>query len=121
MTSSPINQAIGALKLASLNIDHPGTIRAATVQTACSEAIGRLQNNQPHADDLVRLYAQLLNVTPPGHWPHVTLIDDAPLRFGCVITDAAGNLVDRQVGKTIEGITEMIRLRFTRPTAETKP
>lgn len=119
--TSPANHAIGALKLAVLNIDHPGVVARSTVQSACAEAIGRLQSNQPHADDLVRLYAQLLNVTPPGHWPHVTLIDDAPLRFGCVITDAAGNLVDRQVGKTIEGITEMIRLRFTRPNAEAAP
>jgi hypothetical protein len=116
--TSPANQAIGALKLAVLNIDHPGVVPRTTGQNACVEAIGCLQSNLPHADDLVRLYTQLLNVTPPGHLPHVTLIDDAPLRFGCVITDAAGNLVDRQVGKTIEGITQMIRLRFTRPTAE---
>ncbi|MBU1282855.1 MAG: hypothetical protein KJ989_15380 [Gammaproteobacteria bacterium] len=118
---SPANQAIGALKLAVLNIEHPGTVSPATVTTACTDAASRLQSNQPHADDLVRLYSQLLAVTPPGYWPHVTLVDDAPVNFGCVITDAAGNVVDRQVGKTTEGITEMIRLRFTRPTAENKP
>ena len=118
---SPAKQAIGALKLAVLNIEHPGTVSAATVTTACNDAAISLLSNQPHADDLVRLYSQLLAVTPPGYLPHVTLVDEAPVNFGCVITDAAGNVVDRQVGKTTEGITELIRLRFTRPTAENKP
>jgi hypothetical protein len=116
--TSPANQAIGALKLADLNLEHPGVVTRTTVQNACHAAIGRLQNNQPHADDLVRLYSQLLAVTPPGYWPHVTLTDDTTTAFGCVITDAAGNVVDRQIGKTTEGIAELIRLRFTRPKAE---
>ncbi|MBX9762854.1 MAG: hypothetical protein K2Y24_07480 [Pseudomonadaceae bacterium] len=119
--TSPANHAIGALKLAVLNIDHPGVVARSTVQNACAEAIGRLQSNQPHADDLVRLYTQLFSVTPNGYLPHVTLIDSTPAKFGCVITDIAGNVVDRQVGKTIEGITEIIRLRFTRPNAEAAP
>lgn len=119
--TSPANHAIGALKLAVLNIDHPGVVTRTTVQNACVEAIGRLQSNLPHADDLVRLYTQLLNVTPAGYLPHVTLTHTAPAHFGCVITDAAGNVVDRQVGKTTEGIAELIRLRFTRPTAEATP
>lgn len=119
--TSPANHAIGALKLADLNLDHPGVVTRAAVQSACQAAIGRLQSNQPHADDLVRLYTQLLAVTPPGYWPHVTLTHTAPANFGCVITDAAGNVVDRQVGKTTEGIAELIRLRFTRPQAEATP
>jgi len=119
--TSPANHAIGALKLAVLNIDHPGVIRPSIVQTAAVEAIGRLQSNQPHADDLVRLYTQLLAVTPAGYLPHVTLTQASSSAFGCVITDAAGNVVDRQVGKTTEGIAEIIRLRFTRPIAEATP
>lgn len=119
--TSPANHAIGALKLAVLNIDHPGVISRSTVQSACAQAIGRLQSNLPHADDLVRLYTQLLAVTPAGYLPHVTLTHTAPAHFGCVITDAAGNVVDRQVGKTTEGIAELIRLRFTRPNAEATP
>lgn len=118
---SPANQAIGALKLAELNIDHPGVVTRATVQNACQAAIGRLLSNQPHADDLVRLYTQLLAVTPPGYLPHVTLVNDAPAKYGCVITDAEGNVVDRQVGKTTEGITELVRLRLTRTNAEATP
>ena len=116
--TSPANHAIGALKLAVLNIDHPGVVRPSIVQTAAVDAIGRLQSNQPHADDLVRLYSQLLAVTPTGYLPHVTLTHTTPANFGCVITDAAGNVVDRQIGKTTEGIAELIRLRFTRPKAE---
>ena len=110
---SAIAHAIGALKLVSVHLDHPCTVSQETVRDVCNEAVQHLQGNHPHADDLPRFYSSLLAVTPRGHLPHVTLTDDPPVNYGCVITDAAGNVVTRQVGKSIEGITEIIRLRFT--------
>jgi hypothetical protein len=119
--TSPANQAIGALKLADLHLDHPGVVSRTIVQGACHAAIGRLQSNQPHADDLVRLYTQLLDAIPLGYLPHVTLMHAGPTQFGCVITDAEGKVVDRQTGKTTEGIAQIIRLRLTAPKAEVTP
>lgn len=113
MSTSAAQHAIGALKLASLHLDHPSVVPARVLRGACAEAIGHLQANQPHADDLVRLYSSLLAVTPRGHLPHVTLTGNPATPYGCVITNAAGQLVDCQAGKTIEGITEMIRLRHS--------
>jgi len=113
MSTSAAQHAIGALKLASLHLDHPSVVPATVLRGACNEAIAHLQANQPHADDLGRLYCSLFAVLPRGHLPHVTLTLDKAAPYACVITNAAGDLVDRQAGKTIEGITEMIRLRHS--------
>lgn len=111
MSTSATQHAIGALKLASLHLDHPSVIPGRVLHATCAEAIDRLQTNQPHADDLGRLWCSLFAVLPGGYLPHVTLTTDQAVPFACVITDATGNVVDRQAGKTIEGITEIIRLR----------
>jgi hypothetical protein len=70
-----------------------------------------LQVSRPHAEELGRLYADLLAVTPRGSLPYVTLTLDPAMPYACVITDAAGQVIDRQVGKTSAGIVERIRLR----------
>lgn len=108
----PIKEAVGALKLVSLHLDHPTVVGSRTLREACNEAIERLQATLPPcAEDLGRLYQQLLAVTPRGHLPHVTLTTEPSTPYGCVITDASGNVVDRQVGKTVEGLAAMIAAR----------
>lgn len=113
MSTSATQHAIGALKLAGLHLDHPSVIPGRVLRAACTEAIDRLQLNQPHAHDLGRLYCSLFDALPRGYLPHVTLTTDPAAPFACVITNATGDLVDRQAGKTIEGITEIIRLRHS--------
>jgi len=113
MTTSAAQHAIGALKLASLHLDHPSVVPAIVLRGACNEAIVHLHADQPHADDLGRLYCSLFAVLRRGYLPYVTLTTDPATPFACVITDGAGHVVDRQAGKTIEGITEMIRLRHS--------
>lgn len=115
MTISANQHAIGALKLTSLYLDHPSVVSADTLRGACTEAIIHLRANQPHADDLGRFWCALFAVLPRSFLPYVTLTTDPATPYACVITDAAGNVVDRQLGKTIEGITELIRLRHTAP------
>lgn len=113
MSTSAAQHAIGALKLASLHLDHPSVVPATVLRGACTEAIAHLQASQPHAEDLGRLYCSLFAVLPRGYQPHVTLTLDKAAPYACVITNATGDLVDRQAGKTIEGITEMIRHRHS--------
>jgi len=115
--TSATHHAVGALKLTRLHLDHPSVIPARVLRDTCTEAIARLQLNEPHADDLGRLWCALFAVLPRGFLPHVTLTREPATPFACVITDATGNLVDRQLGKTIEGITELIRLRHGAPSA----
>jgi hypothetical protein len=115
MTISANQHAIGALKLTSLHLDHPGVVPATVLRDACADAIALLRLNHPCAADLGSFFCSLLAVTPRGYMPYVTLTTDPATPYACVITDADGNIVDRQLGKTIEGITEMIRLRHTEP------
>lgn len=121
MKPSSTQHAIGALKLVALHLDHPTVVSPALLRAASSEAIERLQNHIPHADDLGRLYAALIAVTPRGHLPHVTLTKDPAVPYGAVITDASGVIVTRQIGKSIEGLTQIIALRFPPQPAEVKP
>lgn len=111
---SAVHHAIGALKLVRLHIDHPTVISSELLGSAASEAVERLIARNPHMADLGELYASLLAVTPLGHLPHVTLTRDAKTPYGAVVTDSHGNVVARQIGKTIEGLTQLIALQFGR-------
>ncbi|MCQ4297473.1 hypothetical protein NAU58_17995 [Pseudomonas stutzeri] len=121
MTTSAAQQAIGALKLTSLYLDHPSVVAAGVLRGACDDAIARLRLDHPCADDLGRLWCALFDVLPLGYLPHVTLNKDPTAPFACFITDGAGNVVDRQAGKTIAGITELIRLRLPAGRGEAQP
>lgn len=121
MKPSAHEHAIGALKLVALHLDHPTVIDKATVRAASNEAIGHLQAQNPHAADLGRLYAALIAVTPRGWLPYVTLTMDPITPYGAVITNAAGEITHRQVGKTIDGLTQLIALRFPVGCGEAQP
>lgn len=113
MKPSVTEHAIGALKLVAMHLDHPTVIKPATLRAASLEAIEHLQAQQPpQAADLGRLYAALLAVTPRGWIPYVTLTLDPTTPYGAVITNGAGEIVHRQIGKSIEGLTQIIALRF---------
>lgn len=110
--NSPVKDAIGVLKLVGLHIEHPTVVSQRTLRAASDEAIARLEaTTTAQADELGRLYCALLSATPRGHVPYVTLTTSPATPYGCVITNADGNVVDRQVGKTIEGLVAMIAAR----------
>lgn len=114
MKPTAINDAIGALRLGVLHLDHPTVIKAAVVRDANAEAIGRLEayQGQPNAQELPRLYRLLISVTPRGYLPYVTLTTDTERPYGAVVTNQAGDIVARQLGKTVEGLAELIRLQL---------
>lgn len=104
--------AIGALKLVELHLDFPTVIDRATVRDASREAIERLQQPQDaNARHLPALVCALFQRLPRNLVPHVTITRDAQRPFAAVITDTDGNLVDRQMGKTIEGLVELLAAR----------
>jgi hypothetical protein len=113
MKPTATQHAIGALKLMCLHLDHPAVIDRAVMRAASTEAIERLQAQTPgQVADLGPLYSALLAVTPRGHLPHVTLTLNPATPYGAVITDAHGNVVARQIGKTIDGLTQLIAASF---------
>lgn len=111
-TPSALTHAIGALKLVRLHIEHPSVVSARELQAVADEAIERIEQANLHRDDLGRLYAELVRVTPRGAVPYVTLTQDASVPFGCVITDASGSVITRQLAKSIEGLVQIVRTRF---------
>lgn len=114
MKPSPTQDAIGALKLNLLHMDHPTVIDQKTAREASKEAIARLQaQTPPGADQLVQLYTALLTCLPHGYMPHVTLTTDPAQPYAAVVTTLEGSLVLFQRGKTIEGVTALIKARFT--------
>ncbi|PAV48475.1 hypothetical protein CK486_08480 [Pseudomonas sp. HAR-UPW-AIA-41] len=101
--------AIGALKLVELHLDFPTVIDRATVRGASREAIERLQQPQDaNARHLPALFCALFHRLPRGYVPHVTVTTDPQRPFGVVVTDPADNVVARQLGKTIEGLVELV-------------
>lgn len=117
MSNSPISQAIGALKLASVHVEHPTSLSGSTLVASSRDAIERLNAAYPHREELGRLYAELVRVTPRGHLPYVALEakDQAP--YLAIITNAQGEVVHRQRGKTIDGLVQLVATRFEPPQA----
>lgn len=118
MSTAASQQAIGALKLVELHLDHPTVFSKGTLRGACREAIERLQANRLHAEDLGRLYAELVRITPRGHLPYVSVTPADPAPFAAIIVNAAGAIVTQQRAKSIDGLVQIIALRFP---AEVQP
>lgn len=112
MTTSAPTQALGVLKLVELHLDHPTVISKSMLRDACAEAKQRLEANQPHAEELGRLAAELVRITPRGYVPYVAYLQGCAAPYAAIITNAEGNVVNRQVGKSISSLVQIISLRF---------
>lgn len=110
-----VDHAVGVLKLVGVHIDHPTVIDKKLLRDASREAIERLQQQEaPAAHHLATLYMRLVERTPEGYVPYVTLTRD-PLRpYGAVITDTSENVVARQLAKTVDSLVELIAAQLPR-------
>lgn len=112
MSNSAISHAIGALKLASVHVEHPTALSGKTLADTSAEAIERLNAAYPHREELGRLYAELVRVTPLGHLPYVSLEPKTPAPYLALIVNASGEPVYRQSAKSIEGLVQLVATRF---------
>lgn len=112
MNSNPITDAIGVLKLTDMHFNNPTAVPAATVRDAAAECVERLQAIPELAAQLAALYTALGAITPAGWLPFVTLTTDPVRPFGAVISDEAGNIAARGIGKTVDSLVELVRLRL---------
>ncbi|WP_043309537.1 hypothetical protein [Pseudomonas sp. ML96] len=112
MKSNPIIDAIGVLKLTDMHFNNPTAVPAATVRAAAEECITRLETIPALAVQLGALYTALGAVTPAGWLPFVTLTTDPVRPFGAVVTDEAGNIAAHGIGKTVDSLVELVRLRL---------
>ncbi|SDH48933.1 hypothetical protein [Pseudomonas panipatensis] len=111
-TPNPIADAVGTLKLVGMHFAAPTAYPAEVLQSAAVECIERLAGLPKEAAQLGQLYTALLAATPRGWLPHVTLTTDAERPFGAVITDEAGNIAARGIGKSIEGLVALVSARL---------
>lgn len=109
---NPITDAIGVVKLTAMHFNNPTAMPAAVVRDAVTECIQRLEGIPEQAMALVTLHAALQAIMPAGWLPHVTLTTDPRRPFGAVITDEAGNLAARGLGKSVDSLVELLRLRL---------
>lgn len=112
MSNSAISHAIGALKLASVHVEHPTALSGKTLAATSAEAIERLNAAYPHREELGRLYAELVRVTPLGHLPYVSLEPKTPAPYRALVVNASGEPVFRQRAKSIEGLVQLVATRF---------
>lgn len=117
MNTSTMKQAIGVLKLVELHFDHPTVICQRTVRDACAEARQRLEAHAPSAVDLGYLYAELVRVTPRGHLPYVSFRPGERAPYSAKVVNAEGQQVTEQHAKSIDGLVQIIAMRFPRQEA----
>lgn len=114
---NPITDAIGVVKLASMQHHNPTAVSANTLRDAADECIERLSALPPEALKLAELYCALFALLPNGLLPYVTLTGSPNYPYGAVIADEANNIAATAIGKSTEGLTAIIALKLSRPMA----
>ena len=109
-------QALGALKLIPIYLNCPGVISRATLIGASTEAVQLLESMPPLSTDLAEVFRCVNNVIQDGQVAYVTPTNSPEYPFGAVVADAKGQICAAAMGKSKEGLAEMIRLKLLPPT-----
>jgi hypothetical protein len=105
-------QALGALKLIPIYLNCPGVVSRATLIGASTEAIQLLESMPVLSTELAEVFRCVNNVILEGHVAYVTPTNSPECPFGAVVADAQGNICAAAMGKSKEGLAELIRLKL---------
>lgn len=105
-------QALGALKLIPIYLNCPGVISRATLVGASTEAIQLLESMPVLSTELAEVFRSVNNVILDGQVAYVTPTNSPEFPFGAVVADAKGNICAAAMGKSKEGLAELIRLKL---------
>lgn len=105
-------QALGALRLIPIYLDSPGVVSRATLIGAASEAIDLLDNVPCRTLELAEVFRCVNNVIQDGQVAYVTPTNSPEYPFGAVVTDEKGQICAAGMGKSKEGLAELIRLKL---------
>jgi hypothetical protein len=114
MNQTVITHAIGALKLVPMFLNHPTIISRATLIGASTEALTMLQDLPPVTSELAEVFRLVDAVVQEGQTAYVTPTKSPSHPYGAVVADDQGRLVATAVGKTKEGLAELIRMQLAR-------
>lgn len=110
-------QALGALRLIPIYLDCPGVVSRATLIGAANEAIGLLDSVPCRTLELAEVFRCVNDVIHEGQVAYVTPTNSPEYPFGAVVADEKGQICAAAMGKSKEGLGEMIRLKL-QPTTE---
>ncbi|KQZ80672.1 hypothetical protein [Pseudomonas sp. Root562] len=105
-------QALGALRLIPIYLDSVGVVSRATLIGAASEAIDLLGSIPCRTIELAEVFRCVNNVIQDGQVAYVTPTNSPEYPFGAVVTDAKGQICAAAMGKSKEGLAELIRLKL---------
>lgn len=118
MNSDHLNahcHALSTLRLIPVYLDSPGIVSRATLIGAASEAIEMLSSVPMRVLELAEVYRCVNNVILEGQTVYVTPTNSPEYPFGAVVADAKGNICAAAMGKSKEGLAELIRLKLLPP------
>jgi hypothetical protein len=118
MTTNYFNaytQALGALRLIPIYLDSLGVVGRATLIGAASEAIDLLASVPCRTVELAEVFRCVNNVIEDGQVAYVTPTNSPEYPFGAVVADANGQICAAAMGKSKEGLAELIRLKLHTP------
>jgi len=108
-------QALGALRLIPIYLDCPGVVSRATLIGAASEAIDLLDSMPCRTVELAEVFRCVNDVIKEGQVAYVTPTNSPEFPFGAVVADEKGQICAAAMGKSKEGLAEMIRLKLLPP------
>lgn len=112
MKNNAILQALGALKLVPMHLNHPTIISRATLIDATTEAVALLEILAPATVELVDVFRCIDAVIRDDQTAYVTHTRSPEYPYGAVIADQNGHICATAIGKTKEGLAELIRLKL---------
>lgn len=116
MKQNAITQAVGALKLVPMFLNHPTVISRATLIGASAEAVTLLEALPTVSVELAEVFRCVDAVVGDGFIAYVTPTTCPEYPYGAVVADKAGNVCAAAKGKSKEGLAELIRFKLLPPT-----
>lgn len=108
--------ALGALKLIPIFLSCPGVVSRSTLIGASTEAVQLLESMPALSIELAEVFRCVNNVINEGQIAYVTPTNSPEYPYGAVVTDQKGQICAAAMGKSKEGLSEMIRLKLLPPT-----
>jgi hypothetical protein len=108
-------QVLGALKLIPIYLACPGVISRATILGASTETVQLLESMPALSTELAEVFRCVNNVINEGQTAYVTPTNSPEYPFGAVVADDAGYICAAGIGKSKEGLAELIRLKLVPP------
>lgn len=109
-------QALGSLRLIPIYLDSPGIVSRALLLGAANEAAQMLGSVPMRVLELADVFRCVNDVIHEGQTAYVTPTNSPEYPFGAVVADENGNVCAAAMGKSKEGLAEMIRLKLLPPT-----